>query len=271
VTAASAVVAALTPVGPVLYSAVATVGSRRSYFVEWLPPSWTSWSSLGFAVLFAVTLVGLWRRGRNSWTETLLVALAGLFAAYSERTVAVGAAMLAPLAAAPLQSWLGPRRPVVRREWWVVGGASLAALVALTVAVPHTSSDPLPTPAWADRTLDRLPPGTKVLNDWNLGGYLMWRYPHLDLMMNGYGDTFTTAELDRNKRLLMVDPGWPRDVHASGARLALLRPRTLLVQDLVAEEHWHVVHSSDDLVLLRAPSSWTSSAPPVASPFPSAG
>src|SRR3954454_13517209 len=267
VTAACAVAAALTPVGPSLYGAVLTVGSRARYFAEWLPPTWTSWSSIGFIVLFVATLAGLWLRGANTWTETLLVASGGVFAAYADRTVPVAAAMLAPLAAAPLQSLLGRRPPVRARERWAVAGAAVAALVALGLAVPHTSPDPIAMPAWADSTLDRLPPGTKVLNDWNLGGYLMWRSPRLHLMMHGYGDTFTTAELDRNTRLLVFAPGWPDEVRASGARWALLRP-ALLSTELVAQEHWIVVHQSDDLVLLRAPTSWRSSAPPVARPFP---
>jgi len=268
VTAACAVAAALTPVGPSVYGAVLTVGSRARYFAEWLPPTWTSWSSIGLMVLLAATLVGLWLRGTNTWTETLLVALAGVFAAYADRTVPVAAAMLAPLAAAPLQSLLGRRRPVAARERWAVAGGAVAALVALGLAVPHTSPEPLAVPSWADPALDRLPTGTKVLNDWNFGGYLMWRYPRLDLMMHGYGDTFTTAELDRNTRLLQVGPGWQEEVRASGARVALLRPGTLLSSRLVTQENWHVVHQSDDLILLRAPASWQSPEPPVARPFP---
>jgi hypothetical protein len=271
VTIACAVAAALTPVGPSLYGAVLTVSSRARYFAEWLPPTWTTWSSIGFIVLFVVTLTGLLLRGTNTWTETLLVALGGVFAAYADRTVPVGAAMLAPLAAAPWQSMLGRRRPVVARERWAVLGGALAALAALGLAVPHTSADPLPQPGWADPTLGGLPAGTKVLNDWNLGGYLMWRYPRLDLMMHGYGDTFTTAELDRNTRLLQVSPGWPEDVRASGARYALLRPGSLLSSQLMTQEGWRVVRQSDDLVLLRAPASWRSPEPGVARPFPSAG
>src|SRR3954447_7312746 len=153
VTAACAVAAALTPVGPSLYGAVLTVSSRARYFSEWQPPTWTSWSSIGFIVLFVATLAGLWLRGANTWTETLLVALGGVFAAYADRTVPVAAAMLAPLAAAPLQSLLGGRPPVRARERWAVAGAAVAALVALGLAVPHTSPDPIAMPAWADSTL----------------------------------------------------------------------------------------------------------------------
>jgi hypothetical protein len=257
-TLACAAAAAVTPVGPALYRAVAAVGDRTSYFAEWAPPDWISWQSAAFAVLLGATLVGLWHRGRTSWVETLLIAMAGVFAAYSVRTVPVGAAMLAPLAAAPLQSFLGHRRSVERRERRAVLGGAVAALVVLALAVPHTSARPMAEPAWADRTLGALAPRTRVLNDWGLGGYLMWRYPQLDLVMHGYGDTFTTAELTRNNDLLLTAPGWQRDLRETGARVAVLRPGTLLAIQLASQEGWRVVHRSDSLELLEAPDGWPS-------------
>ena len=266
VTLAAAAAAALTPVGPELYGGVLAVGSRRSYFAEWQAPDWVSWSSAAFSVLLAVTVVALWRRRHNPWTETLLVALAGVFGAYSERTVPLGAAMLAPLVAGPLQSWVGRRWPVGRRELAAVLAGAAAALAVLAALVPFTSDDPLREPAWADHALGSLPEGTKVLDDWSLGGYLMWRYPRLDLVMHGYGDTFTTGELDRNIGFVDVTPGWQDDLHATGARVAVVRPSSTLAFRLVAEESWTVVHRSESLEMLRAPAGWRASAPAVAPP-----
>jgi hypothetical protein len=268
-----AVAAAITPVGPALYGGVVQVGARTSYFAEWEPPDWISWDSAGFAVLLAATLVALWVRRHNSWTETVLIALAGVFAAYSVRTVPLGAAMLAPLAGAPVQAlaerwtWSRRRGPGRRREVTAVLAASGVALAALALAVPATSADPMPEPAWTAPALDRLPPGTKVLDDWGLGGYLMWRYPRLDLVMHGYGDTFTTSELDRNNAFVTLGSGWERDLHATGARVALVRPWSILGQALIAEEGWSVVHRSPTLELLRAPRGWASPEPAVAPGF----
>ncbi|HEX4470730.1 MAG TPA: hypothetical protein VH085_02075 [Nocardioides sp.] len=266
VTVSCAVAAAVTPVGPALYGGVVQVGARATYFAEWQPPDWVSWGSAAFAVLLVATLAGLWLRGRNSWTETLLIVLAGVFGAYSVRTVPVGAAMLAPLAAGPLQALLGRRGRVGRREFRAVLAGSAATLVVLGLAVPHTSAEPLSEPGWTGPALDRLPAGTKVLDDWGLGGYLMWRYPKLDLVMHGYGDTFTTAELDRNNGFVLTSPGWEQDLRATGARVAVLRPWSLLAYALVAQEGWTVVHRSETLELLHAPPGWSSPAPAVAPP-----
>ncbi len=104
-----------------------------------------------------------------------------------------------------------------------------------------------------------------MLNDWSLGGYLMWRYPQLDLVMHGYGDTFTTAELTRNNDLLLVAPGWEDDVRALGPRVAVLRPFSALAIQLGAVG-WRIVHRSEDLEMLEAPSDWRSPASAVASP-----
>jgi hypothetical protein len=252
VTLASAVAAALTPVGPALYGAIAAVGSRRSYFVEWQRLEWFSWEALGLAVLVIAVLVGWWRHRGVSWTEVLLLGLAVALAVWSRRTVPVAAAMLTPLAAGALQGLAGRRTPVDRRERVTVAVCVAAAVAVLAVAVPFTSAEPPDQPGWFDPALSALPPGTKVLDDWGLGGYLMWRHPQLDLMMHGYGDTFTTAELDRNQRLLGLAPGWESDLRDSGARVAVLRP-SALAEALVASQHWVVVHSSPDLVMLRAP------------------
>jgi hypothetical protein len=263
-------VAALSPVGPELYTAVAAVGSRSQYFAEWGPPDRTSWAFAALVVLFVVTVVAMCLRRRNTWVEVSLVALAGAFACYSERTVPVAAAMLAPLLVGPLQDLVGRRPPVDHRERVVVGGAALVAVAVLAVAVPFTSADPPTETAAMDAALSHLPAGTKVVNDWDQGGFLMWRHPQLDLMMHGYGDTFTTAELRRNTTLLSLGPGWDASLHASGARVALLRPWSRLAFALPLQG-WRTVRESPAFVLLRAPTSWTSDGPAVAPGFGSVG
>lgn len=86
----------------------------------------------------------------------------------------------------------------------------------------------------------------------------MWRYPQLDLVMHGYGDTFTTAELTRNNDLLSVTPGWQWEVRTLGTRIAVLRPNSLLAAELASQEGWRIVHRSDSLELLEAPADWPS-------------
>ncbi|MGZ4488284.1 MAG: hypothetical protein ACXVW1_10170 [Nocardioides sp.] len=256
---ASALAAALTPVGPALYPAVLLVASRRDFFGEWGPPSATDPNVLCALLLLAVVAVVALRSGRRSpWTQVVLLLVAGGWVVYSSRTVPVAGCLAAPMAAAALQSLLPrPLSPFQRRERLTAYAAVGAALVVLALLVPHTADEPPSSPDWVAPTLSALPPGTKMLDDWGFGGFLMWRYPHLDLVTSGYGDTFTDSELRRNRDLVDTRPGWAQLVADTHAEYAILPPDSKLAYGLVDLEHWVVLHSSSDVELLHAP------APPV--------
>jgi hypothetical protein len=96
-----------------------------------------------------------------------------------------------------------------------------------------------------------------VVDDWGWGGYLMWRYPQLDLLMHGYGDTFTAGELQRNSDIEALAPDWDNELKATGCTIAVLRPTSALIYALRHQEHWAVVHESATIVELRAPAGWS--------------
>lgn len=250
----SFVAAGLTPVGPALYEAVLLVNSRAAYFSEWGPPKFTSPACMALLALLAVTVIVMLRRGHSPWFEILLTLLAAAFAVYSSRTVPVSAAMLVPISALVLQSRIGARTAPGRAERTAVVLAYTLALAVIALATPRTSEEPPEQPAWMDQALTALPPGTPVLNEWAWGGYLMWRYPDLNLTSHGYGDTFTTAELDRNTEVPRLTPGWQAQVRETGASYALLTSDSPLADALATTQGWTVLHHSKDLELLQRPS-----------------
>ena len=254
----SAVAAGLTPIGPALYGQVLAVGSRSQYFSEWNPPDWTYPSCMVLAVLLALTITLMVRRRMATWFDLGLLLLTAAFAVSSWRTVPVAAMMIVPLAAAQARPRdADPDRRIARPERLLVAGGAVAALVALAVAVPHTSDSPPPQPSWVDPSLSSLPAGTKVVGAWDWGGYLMWRYPRLDLLMHGYGDTFTTSELQRNTDIEALSPGWDEELRATGVTVAVQRPSSALAYALEHQEHWTVVHRSPSIEMLQAPAGWT--------------
>src|SRR5688572_1065622 len=258
----SAIAAALTPMGPRLYSAVLEVSSRSQYFAECQPPRFTNGNAIALLVLFAVVVIRLARKSSVlSWTELLLLLLAGGFAVYSNRTVFVAAVMIVPFAAAAIQEVLGKRLPVSRLERASVLGAAGVCLAVLAVLVPRTADQPPGPPTYPDwlSALDQLPAGTSVLNDWGEGGYLMWRYPELNFVMNGYGDIFTDNEIARNYQMDATNAGWLESVKGTGATYALLRPGARLTYGLDRLEGWTITERSDTLVLLEAPPGWPAS------------
>jgi hypothetical protein len=170
--------------------------------------------------------------------------------------VPVAACVLAPLAASALQQGLGAPRPVARSERLAVAGALVTALALLGALVPHTSSQPVAEPEWLDPTLSALPSGTHVLNTSSLGGYLVWRYPRLDFVMNGYGDLYTDAELERNASIENLAPGWVQQVKDTGVRYALLSARGRLAYAL-RQQGWTEINGDDELELLQPPAGWS--------------
>ncbi len=253
----SAAVTLLTPVGPGLFPAVLRVGSRAKYFYEWNPPDYTKpWVAM-LAVVLALAVVPRLRRAeRVPWFDLLLLGLAALWAVYSMRTVPVAACLAAPLAAAAVQPVLGTRPSVLRRELLLVVGAFVLALVTLAALVPHTADEPLDTPSWLDGALGDLPAGTRVIDDSGFGGYLMWRFPQLDVVVHGYGDLYTDDELERNADIEGVRGGWVELVQDTDAAYAVLPPNSPLAYNLRDVEGWTVVQHSDDLELLRPPPGW---------------
>lgn len=258
VPALSAVAAALTPVGPALYGAVLGVGSRAQYFSEWDSPDYHNPACIVLAVLFAITVGLVVRRPATSRLDLALLLLAGGCAVWSWRTVPLAAMILVPLAATQLRGTTeSTATGIPRVERLLVTSGAAVALVALAVAVPHTSSNPPAQPSWVDPALSSLPAGTKVVDDWGWGGYLMWRYPQLDLLMHGYGDTFTAGELQRNSDIEALAPDWDNELKATGCTIAVLRPTSALTYALRHQEHWAVVHESATIVELRAPAGWS--------------
>jgi hypothetical protein len=254
----SAVAALLTPLGPGLYGAVLGVGSRAQYFSEWGTPDFTAPSLIVLGLMLATAVVLFVRRRRATWFDLAFLLTAGGCAVWSWRTVPVSAVILVPLIAqqAPRREPTDAAGRPGRLELGLLAGAVVVSLGALAAVVPTTSDQPPTQPSWVDPALEALPAGTPVMGEWDWGGYLMWRYPQLDLLMHGYGDTFTTAELQRNTDINLMTPGWDDELRATGVRIAVLRPNDPVAYALQHQLGWTVRHASPTIEELRAPASW---------------
>lgn len=259
VVVAAALAAALTPVGPGLYRAVLLVGSRTEYFGEWGRPDPLAPATLCAAALVAVPVLLVPLRARSGgaapWLDVALLAAAAVLAACSTRTVPIAAALALPLAARAVAPYVETGTRVRRGEAGVLAAGVVVPLVALGLAVPHTSADPRPVPAWLDAEVATWPPGTALLDSWADGGLLMWRYPQVELLLHGYADMFTTAELERNVAIERVAPGWEPLLRATGIEHAFLRADSPLAASL-ERRGWVVERASDGVVLLSAPAGW---------------
>lgn len=255
VPALSLLVAGLTPVGPRLYGAVLLVNSRAQFFTEWGPPDFRTREGAVLLLLLCVTIAALAKAPRTSWFDILLLLGALTCAVYSKRTVPVAVTILVPLAASAadnlMRTWTRPSR----RESLAVAGALGAILLALAVAVPHTSAEELVQPAWVDTEVGTLPPGTPIITEMTVGSYLLWKYPDLDPVIHGYGDVYTLGELRAHDGFETVQPGWDDFARSTGARIALERTGTAITYALQSAG-WRVTHHDADIAILVAPPGW---------------
>jgi hypothetical protein len=250
----SLVVAVLNPLGLSVVRGLLDVGSRSEYFAEWGATDFTEPAASVLAAIVAVVVLSGMRSQPMPWVHVMLALLGLAWGLYSLRTTPVAALILAPFLAEALQRLVPDGEPLARRELAAVGGVLVIACGAMALVAEQRSSQEV-VAAWVDTRLDALPDGTRVLNDWSSGSYLLYRHPELDLVMHGYGDVFTDDELERNADILRLEPGWDDQVRALDAEVALLDPDTALGYAVEHQLGWTRVEADDDYLLLVPPAS----------------
>lgn len=252
----SVLVAALTPVGPKLLLAPFAVAGVSEFITEWQAPSFRALGpAAAMALVLLVVLVWARRGQRTPWSQVAILVLGVAWILLAQRTVTLGALLLAPLAASALQQGLGrPRDVPTRGESRVVIGWTLACLAVVTIALPSTASEPAGVPSALDDDLTALPDGSVVLNSYELGGWLRWRHPDVEPVIDGMTEAYSVPYLEDYARVSAVAPGWEEVVERYGAEFALLDDRSPLSAALLDREGWSEVDRSDGYLLLRAPS-----------------
>jgi hypothetical protein len=249
-------VAALTPAGPGLLLTAFETSGKWDFVTEWGAPSFLSTApaaTIGMVLLVALSWAR--RATRISWTSLGLLLLATAWALMAARTVALAAVLMAPIVAGVIQSWLyggAPDRPR-RSELLTVTAAAVTCLVGLAVAVPATASSAGGVPDRLSAQMDRMPPGTPILNEYTLGGWLHWRHPELQTVIDGFTDGYSLSDLQEYGTVVSVAPGWEEYVEDRGLRTALLPADSPLAFALTDRLGWTELGEDEGFVLLRAP------------------
>jgi hypothetical protein len=251
---ASLLAAAVTPVGPQLLLAPFAVGGITRYITEWAPPSIHDLSPAATAVMIGVVAVTLARGRRVAWTTIGLLLLATGWALLSARTVTLGAAIAAPLMAAAIQSLLHDRAPAVSRtETAGLVGAAAAALTTVALLLPGGTGTPGQVPNRLNAALDRLPRHTVIFNDSMLGGWLLWRHPSLEPVMDGRAEAFPKAHFEGYVKTSQAGAGWESFLEVTDSRHALVEKSSPLATALQQRLNWRSLGGDRGYVLLAAP------------------
>jgi hypothetical protein len=129
-------------------------------------------------------------------------------------------------------------------------GVGLFAVVVASVAtapfVPDESR--YPTAASAALASSR----GNLLNEYDWGGYLIWRVPERPVFIDGRLFLFLPDVLTDYEEMLFVRPAWRDDLARHDVAQVLLRPDRPLVA-VLKEEGWRVRAEDDRAILLERP------------------
>jgi hypothetical protein len=257
VCAAALGTAMLTPNGPGLILEPLHVGQYAKYVTEWDAPSIHAIYGLAFFALLGVFVVTTARHAaRIPWSDLLPVLFAAYLGISYIRTVAPAVVVLVPYVAAALgrpSTYRPARSPVV------VNAVLCAVLVALGIGGAYTvvrETPVLPThaPVAATAALERQPAPQRVINEYDLGGWLLWYAPTARPAVDGRTEIYDTAYLDDYfAALRMSGDDWQQTVRSLDANVALLRVGTPLVNGLEQILHWTTVYEDDTWIVLIPP------------------
>jgi hypothetical protein len=263
VAVASVLVVALNPVGLGVLEAPLAVNSTAQYIQEWNRTDLTSPAALGALAMVLLT-AGVWAVTRHgvTWPRVLVLVSAVFWTWYAGRTVAVAGLVVAPLCAAALERLVGDRQKTPAAPATAAGPGrtevlrlvvvGVVASVVVAILAPSTADRPGDVPTALDPTLDRLPPGTRVFNAYQLGGWIAWRHPDLEQYIDGLITPYSEQHAHDYTIAESTSPGWYRIVRSSGAQVALLGARSALADRLV-DRGWVTQASGDGYVLLGRP------------------
>jgi hypothetical protein len=248
----SAAAAMVTPVGPRLLETFGAVRAVSPYIQEWRRPELSDPSTLGLVgLVLVVVVIWLVRRDLPTW-GTAGILLVGLAWGFSyARSVALGAIILAPLAAHALDRVLGRPRPRTGREPQVVAVLLAVSIVVSAVAAWTGPREPRGVPTGVTAALRSLPPESVVYNDDSLGGWLMWSFPMLEQTADTRAELYGPAQARSYLREMQAKSGWRESFSRRRPAAALISEATPLAGALRRDLGWVVVARDHGFVLLE--------------------
>ncbi len=249
--------AALTPVGPRLLLSPFAVHGVTKYVTEWGTPHITSLPTAAALLLLVIVAIS-WARSVRAIAaaEICYVLGAAVLALAYVRTGPLAGVLLAPPAARALAELFA--EPVTGLRWsrrltaigaaMVLGTAGIGSVVLASGDAIHP-----PAPASASRTLDALPGRARVLDQFDLGNWMLWTAqdtsPAVDGRYEIYGSRYITHYLD----VLDKRGDWKRFVADSRVEAAWLHVGVPLIDGLRRELGWTVAWTDGKTIILVPP------------------
>ena len=235
------------------------------YIEEWFSPTFNRLQWWPFFIMLIVAAAASWKLRRTAPTYAVGgMAIYGALGVQSVRNITQFSFFAAPFLAAALT-----RASVAARAHRPAGGSknpgAFAAVLPMgaligSAAIAVIGLAALTPPANANAQAKEFPAGattylsahptTNLFNQYDWGGYLIWRLDQpvgIDGRPDMYGDTF----VDRYVATWNAQPGWERHIVDANVQSVLGLPNAPLVTKLRAQsKNWKVVYEDRRSVLL---------------------
>ena len=236
-----------------LGAAAAHATSPPRFIVEEAPPDILRPAGFVFALFGLVTLGLALARGGTLLDALLLVPLFWLGLS-AQRHMPYFALAATPFIAGGLAElwwrWRPASRFALPRPIVVGLGAGLVAMVAASVATapfaPLETQYPMAARAKLAETSGNL------LNEYDWGGYLIWRVPERPVFIDGRLFVFLPDVLTEYEEMVFMRPGWRQQLDRHSIAQVLIRPDRPLAVAL-RELGWTVVSEDATALLLQRP------------------
>ena len=252
----SLVAAGLTPLGPRLLLTPLSVGKNAHEFIaEWQSTSAHDPYAVVTLGMLALVVLSWVRLGRQPpWWQIGLLLTAVTATLAATRTIPVGALIAAPLLAQEIQLYRA--RPVDAPTRRSRSGWAALTLVALVAAVPLSAAraqEPGSVPQRLSPQLSAIAPGTVVLAQGDISGWLYWSEPGLRPVLDPRIEISSPQHVRAFVSAMAAGPGWRQFVDRTGARYALVPSGSPIATALVERAGWSQAGRDAGYVLLRAP------------------
>ncbi len=229
---------------------------------EWFPPDLHQPIYWPFGLMLAVGTLGLVLSPRRpEWMDLMLFLGMGGAGLLSARHIPLFAVATAPIVARhtlplfartrlyPLltgeQPPPQPSRVVVAAHWLILGALVLAAGLdvrrtvqrndaAMATTYPVAAVDWIEAQGWQ---------GKRMFNNYNWGGYLVWR--GLPVFIDGRADVYGDAFLFLYQDTVFIRPNWRETLDTYGVDYVLISPGSPLSTLLTESAEWGEVYRDD--------------------------
>jgi hypothetical protein len=237
-----------------LGAAAAHATSPPRFIVEEAPPDVLRPAGFVFALFGLATLGLALARGGTLLDALLLVPLFWLGLS-AQRHMPYFALAATPYIAGGLSElwwrWRPASRFTLPRPVVVGVGAGLVAMVAASVATAPFAPIETQYPTAARAKLAET--SGNLLNEYDWGGYLIWRVPERPVFIDGRLFLFLPDVLTDYEEMVFMRPGWHDQLDRHAIAQVLLRPDRPLAVAL-RDMGWTVVSEDASAVLLQRPS-----------------